>query len=219
MKSKALLAAAAAAVCLPATSAAIYSNNFEANKNGFTGAGQLARSYGLGSFGFGNQMLSNQSRGNPASASLLNLNLASQASNLVMTLDFAALGSWDGSVDYWGPDFFNIRVDGTSIFRSTFIWSTGAMVHPNISTIFYDPTNRAQAYAMSFNLGTLGAGAHTIEFFASGSGWQGGGDEYWAIDNILIGERSDTPQDVPEPLTGALMLAGLGALCVARRHQ
>jgi len=183
MKLKTLLATAAAAVCLPATSATIYSNNFETNMNGFTGAGSLTGSQGLRNFGFGNQTLRNSAGGNPATASVLNLNFGTQTNNLMMTLDFAALDSWDAGNK---PDFFNIRVDRTSIFSSNFHMS----------------------------------GAHTIEFFASGNGWEAGSNESWAIDNILItGERNGVPQNVPEPLTGALMLAGLGALGFTRRRQ
>ena len=44
----------------------------------------------------------------------------------------------------------------------------------------------------------------TVDFFASGSGWQGGSDEWWGIDNVSV--TLDSVEAVPEPST--LILVG-----------
>lgn len=225
MKCKALLLAAITAASLPAAAATIYTNNFESNANGFTGAGFLTGSQGLSAYGFGSQVLRNAAGGNPAPASVLNLNLAGPVNNAAMTLDLAVLDSWDGN-NCCGPDFFNIKVDGNLIYSHNFdIFAPVATTGAGMTTTFFNNQIgfgawNDQAYKLTFNLGLLNSGAHTVEFFASGAVWQAGDDESWAIDNVAItGERADTPTDVPEPVTGALMMTGLAALGLARRRS
>jgi hypothetical protein len=225
MKFKAILAALAAAAAIPASAATIYSNNFETNANGFSGAGLLTGTQGYGAFGFGQQMLRNTAPGNPAAASVLNLNFGTAINGATLSLSFGAIDSWDGN-NCCGPDFFNIRLDGNLLFSQNFDIFTAPTVHANLSTLAYgnqlgfSPTWGDQAYAMNFNLGNLSAGAHTIEFFASGVMWQALDDESWAIDNVLLaGERANPGNEVPEPVGGALLLGGLGALALARRRR
>ncbi|WP_431476596.1 PEP-CTERM sorting domain-containing protein [Massilia eburnea] len=224
MKFKAILAALAVAAAIPASADVLYSNNFESNANGFTGAGFLTGTQGYSSVGFGQQMLRNNAQGNPAAASVLNLNFGGAVNDATLKLSFGAIDSWDGN-NCCGPDYFNIRVDGNLLFQQNFDTFGAAASGPNLNLL----ANRThlgfsgwedQAYAMSFNLGNLAAGAHTIEFFASGNIWQGADDESWAIDNIsLAGEQAVPPADVPEPMSGALLLGGLGVMALARRRR
>ncbi|MGW8393098.1 PEP-CTERM sorting domain-containing protein [Pseudoduganella sp. HUAS MS19] len=223
MKFKAILAALALAAALPASADVVYSNDFESNANGFSGAGFLTGTQDYSQHGFGQQMLRNNAQGNPAAASVLNLNFGSAVNNTTLKLSFGAIDSWDGS-NCCGPDYFNIRVDGNLLFQQNFDVFGAAASGPNLNFL-----NRSHlgfsgwedmAYEMSFNLGNLAAGAHTIEFFASGSIWQGAEDESWAIDNIsLAGDRAAPPADVPEPMSGALLLGGLGAMALALRRR
>jgi len=224
MKFKAILAALAAAAAIPASATVLYSNNFESNANGFTGAGFLTGTQGYSQWGFGQQMLRNSAPGNPAAASVLNLNFDGAVSDATLKLSFGALDSWDGS-NCCGPDFFNIRVDGNLLYQQNFD-TFGAAASDSHLTLLTNHTHLGfsgwedQAYEMSFNLGNLAAGAHTIEFFASGNVWQAGDDESWAIDNVSVdGERAAPPADVPEPVSGALLLGGLGAMALARRRR
>lgn len=224
MKFKAILAALAVAAAIPASADVLYTNNFESNANGFTGAGFLTGTQGYGAVGFGQQMLRNNAPGNPAAASVLSLNLAGATSNTTLKLSFGAIDSWDGS-NCCGPDYFNIRIDGNLLYQQNFDTFGAAASDANL-TLLANHTHLGfsgwedQAYTMNFNLGNLAAGAHTIEFFASGNVWQAGEDESWAIDNIsLEGDRAAPPADVPEPFSGALLLGGLGAMALVRRRR
>lgn len=225
MKFKAILAALVMAAAIPASADVLYSNNFESNANGFTGAGFLTGTQGYGAVGFGQQMLRNNAPGNPATASVLNLNLGNAVSGASLSLSFGALDSWDGN-NCCGPDYFNIRVDGNLLFKQNFNISNGTpAVNGNLTTLSYG--NQLgfsgwadQAYTINLNLGELAVGNHSIEFFASGNLWQAGDDESWAIDNIsLAGEQAVPPADVPEPMSGALLLGGLGVMALARRRR
>ncbi|SFF78347.1 PEP-CTERM protein-sorting domain-containing protein [Duganella sp. CF458] len=225
MKFKAILAILAVAASIPASADVLYSNNFETNTNGFTGAGFLTGTQGYGALGFGQQMLRNNAPGNPAAASVLNLNFGGAVSDANLSFSFGALDSWDGN-NCCGPDYFNIRVDGNLLFTQNFNISNGSpAVNAHLTTLSYG--NQLgfsgwadQAYTISLNLGNLAAGDHTIEFFASGNLWQAGEDESWAIDNIsLAGEQAVPPADVPEPMSGALLLGGLGVMALALRRR
>ncbi len=225
MKFKAIFAALAIAAAIPASADVLYSNNFESNANGFTGAGFLTGTQGYGALGFGQQMLHNNAPGNPAAASVLNLNLGSAVNNATLNLSFGAIDSWDGS-NCCGPDYFNIRVDGNLLFTKNFdTFAATPASGANLSTLSYGTQLgfsgwNDQAYTINLNLDQLAAGAHTIEFFASGNVWQAGEDESWAIDNLsLTGDRAAPPADVPEPVSGALLLGGLGAMALARRRR
>jgi hypothetical protein len=221
MKIKLFLATLAAAICLPAVSAPIYNNNFESNAAGFSGAGNLEGTQGYAALGFGNQMLRNAAGGNPATPSTLTLNLASNVTGAVMNLDLAIIDSWDG-FNCCGPDFFNVKVDGTLVFSQFFDAFGAPTTATGLSNTVYGGALgfsgwTDSAYTLSLALGNLGAGSHTIEFFASGDVWQAGDDESWAIDNLAI-EGAVPATDIPEPVSGGLLLAGLGAMAALRRR-
>jgi len=113
-------------------------------------------------------------------------------------------------------DFFNVRLNGVTVFSATFDnFFQSDQTAPTVNTItfgaqlgftgtlpgaiFLEDGTRIDgpiAYVDSaYNMGHPAAGlsniphsgnAAIIEFFASGSGWQGGNDESWAIDNLSV---------------------------------
>ena len=222
MKLKSLVVAlAAAAACLPAMSATIYSNDFEANAAGISGAGSLQGTQGYSGQGYGRQFLRNDAGGNPQTASVLSLNLAGAATGAMLSLDLGIIDSWDG-FNCCGPDFFNVKVDGVTVFSQIFDSFGVPTLHSALVTKAYGVglgfnSWNDGAYLLTLGLGNLAAGAHSIKFFASG-GWQAGFDESWGIDNVLVTGNFSNP--IPEPETYALMLAGLGVVAaVARRRR
>jgi hypothetical protein len=206
-----------------ADASTIYFNDFEANALGFAGAGAREGTQGYGTLGYGQMFLRNDTGGNPQTPSVLVLNLASAASNSMLALDLAIIDSWDG-FNCCGPDVFNVKLDGTVIFSQIFDSFGVPTVHPALVTKAYgvplgfNSSWLDGAYLLSLSLGNLAAGPHTIDFYASGAGWQAGIDESWGIDNVSVtGDLAGT--QVPEPVTGSLVLTGLGILGLARRRK
>jgi hypothetical protein len=217
----------AAALSLLATvgtavsAATLYSNDFEANANGFSFAGSLQPAAGYSAFGFGAQVLHNDS--NIPVASNLTVNVPSAATAVVLSFSLAVIDSWDDGSFCCGPDKFYVFVDGVTVFSQVFdnYLNAGPSVAPGLAALSYgsnlgfNASYNDAAYTVTLSLGSLSAGMHTIQFAPSGgAGWQGGTDESWAIDNILL---TGDVAAVPEPQTYALMVAGLAALAWRRR--
>jgi len=155
-------------------------------------------------------------------------------------LDFllAIIDSWDGDDTQFGPDFFNVTVDGTSIFSNTFSFfgAQGYVPPPGVrlTPLPYGPLagstgqnflDADSAYNMgldpTFSFAHTGS-TLTIQWFASsvggsGQGWQGGADESWAIENLSVTVNA---QPIPEPASLALFESGaLGMIAAARRRR
>ena len=124
----------------------------------------------------------------------------------------AIIDSWDGTPNFPGPDFFNVRVDGTTVFWYTFAIQSGVSDYsPPPGGLLSGGTNLGfssfndQAFNMYLEpvLHSIPhtASTVTIEWFASGGGWQGTTDESWGIDNVRI-----TTNAVPEPATLWMLL-------------
>jgi hypothetical protein len=138
---------------------------------------------------------------------------------------FAAIDTWDGDFSAVGapvPDYFNVTVDGASVFRQTlsnyrdhvqqtYVPPAGVLLTPRpFPELGWQvrPTNGA-GYPdfgdAAYNLGADPAFANiphsassvTIRWFADGSGWQGGDDESWAIDRVSVALNSDSVLAVP----------------------
>ncbi len=219
-----LAALLATAASLSAQAAFVYQNDFETNANGVVGAGALASSEGFSAFGFGTQYFRNAASGDPATPTALGFVLAGAATGVTLDFDLAVLDSWDGA-NCCGPDMFNVKVDGVSIYSKNFSIFDGVASGSELLALVYGlnlAVNGAwgdAGYRLSFSLGNLVAGVHIIEFFASGAGWQAGDDESFAIDNLNVQARSiDTGNQVPEPASYGLVGLALAGLALSRRR-
>jgi len=144
----------------------------------------------------------------------------------------AVIDSWDGTSTEsfqgfpYGPDYFNVRVDNVLKFSQPITNYAAAQVPPlpeNVTLLDW-PTNLGfniwddSAYDMGLDPVIQNiphtADTLTVEWFASGAGWQGdnltfGGtqDESWAIDNLRVDLNG-----VPAPLPPTASLLGSGLL-------
>lgn len=197
-------AVAGAALSMPAlATTTYYSNNFESNANGISGAGSLQNSQGYSAYGFGSQYFRNDSVGG---ASQLAFNLSGAATNVMLNFDLALIDSWDGA-NGWGPDYFNVALNGPTLYTKNFNRFSSAATGSELTTLYYGPNVAVsswgdQGYHVALSLGNLGAGAHTLAFFANGPVWQGGWDESFALDNLNVSGTSAVP------LPGAIWLFG-----------
>lgn len=175
----------------PGVSASLTMNGSLVGVEGYAGLG-------TGGNTFAGRFLRNDSPGNPAAKTTLTL--SDLPAHTSVDLDFLAamIDSWDGER---GPDFFNVEVDGRLIFSETFDWTSqneqsyvappgGQLTTRPLSQLGFSPQWPDAAYDLGLdavfeniphNSSTL-----TISWYASGSGWQAGNDESWAIENLDV---------------------------------
>ncbi|EAM50141.1 PEP-CTERM sorting domain-containing protein [Crocosphaera watsonii] len=208
-----------------ATSVTIFSEDFEDGVGtGFSGAGSVQGSQGYSNFGFGGRFLRNVRAGNPAPSTRLTLTDLPSHTSIDINFLLAIIDSWDGNHPTFGPDFFNVKVDGVSIFSETFDQWNRPKTYTSVHNILTSRTNLGftgrfpdRAYDMALEEAFQGI-AHTsdtltIEWFVSGTGSLGNlsesYDESFAIDNVEVVLNGV----VPEPLTilGAGTAIGFGA--------
>ncbi|MFB5607947.1 MAG: hypothetical protein ACE5RI_09735, partial [Candidatus Nitrosomaritimum yanchengensis] len=133
----------------------------------------------------------------------------------------AAIDTWDSddAGPPYSPDYFNVSVDGVVVFTSTHNNAIGtndySNENPDAVLVFHEQLGwraNSQAdldsgYDLNKEPNLKGiphtADTLTIDFFASGEGWQGdpdGYDESWAIDNLQVSTHLSEPLcGVPEP--------------------
>lgn len=195
-----------------------------------TGANVFSGSFLLNATG----LIPGQPPGNPGDPTRLTLaNLPPHAS-IELNFLLAIIDTWDGSQTHpSAPDYFNVTVDGASVFRESFdnyAWdgllesfnpdSPGVVLARRVQLGFsLDPTHVDSAFDMGLQHSAFGDIPHTsntltIEWFADGAGWQGWGmDESWAIDNVEV-------LLIPEPCAMVVLLTGaLGVLARAWRRR
>lgn len=195
--------------------ATVFLDGFENGVPGeIGGAGILADAFGGPELGLGNFFVRNTT----SSPTTLTLGGLPAHDSIDLSFTFAAIDSWDGSETGPSPDFFNVNVDGASIFRETFdnfnprfqsyIPPTGTLLTPRLDTgtsfspfanLGFESRFGDSVYTFSFVGIPQTANTLTIDWFANGAGFQGGSDESFAIDNITVSlNGGDTPA-VPEP--------------------
>jgi len=198
-------------------SAVFFSTDFEsgvpAQFTGFTGIEPVQGYAGIGDGSnlFSGSFLRNNTGGtdlNPGSIPQTPtvLTLTGLPVHTSVDLDFllAIIDSWDnaGAPLSQGPDFFNVTVDGTSVFREGFANAQATQGYQPPSGVQLTPRpfvdlgfNGSLLFTESaYNMGLepqLQAIPHTdssltVEWFADGAGFQGGTNESWAIDNVEV---------------------------------
>lgn len=239
-----ILMAALASTANAATITA-FSSNFESGLTGvaagdvsysFGGCTDLQDTQGYSTYGFGSQFLFNGTYGNTT----LTLSNLPDHTSIEIRYDLAIINSWDGSdtSHAFGPDYFNMSVDGTTVFRETIACygsSNSRTFSPDpsqelVSAIVnlytegpgtsHEHTNDTGFHMPSADATTIPHTASTLEiaWLANGSGYQSyyeGGimyDEAWAVDNVEI-----ILHGVPEPAT--LTLLAMGGLAILRRRK
>jgi hypothetical protein len=140
--------------------------------------------------------------------------------NISLRFLLAAIDTWDGSFSAEGapiPDYFNVTVDGTTIFfhtlenynpggSQTYVPPEGVLLTPppfrELGFTFRgDPPDFGDtAYDLgadpTFLIIPHTASTLTVSWFTSGAGWQGGDDESWAIDNVSVSTDTDPREDL-----------------------
>ena len=167
---------------------------------------------GNGANQFAGNFLRNDSGGDPRNGGAVPqtptvLTLTNLPAHTSIDVNFllAMIGSWNGVTDSQGPDFFNVVVDGVSVFNENFrnflafpgsqgyATPPGTLLTPSLADLFAAPSNPADNNDTAYNMSlepAFGGIAHTsstltIEWFADGL-FEGQDNESWAIDNVEV---------------------------------
>lgn len=124
----------------------------------------------------------------------------------------AFIDSWDSIDGDPGPDWFNLDVDGINRLKITSANASGTVTYAGDQLYWGEAGWNDGWWDRAFDLGgeTLiqniphTASSLTIDFYASGDGWQAGIDESWGIDNLGVSVNV-----VPAPAAASLALAGV----------
>lgn len=200
----------------------VFNDNFESGAAApqWSGIVSVENSEGYSAFGAGAKLLRNSIW--PAATTTLTLTNLPAHDSVSINLLLGIIDSWDGDGSGYGPDGFRIKVDGSEVFHHTFAVATGSSNYVPPAGVFLGQGSYGFSgwQDIAYNLGndpTLDNIPHTastltIDFDATGGGWQGGSDESFGLDNVQIVVNA-----VPAP--GAFALAGAGALVGLRRRR
>ncbi|MFT3819746.1 MAG: PEP-CTERM sorting domain-containing protein [Rubrivivax sp.] len=242
-----LALAAAAACALPAAAATVtvYSNNFDAPAT--TGGGATAV-FSEGGGGLQatlapyNATYGSLFRNSTTGLTTLTLSNLPAHTSLSLSYVLAFLDSWDSIQGSPAPDLLAFYIDGVPLFNfvgdqavatytynnasgSTLLIGGGNLLYEYVqfdANVFYSDTvvdmdgDPALTFAHT-------ASSITFGWQVGGGGWQGGTDEAWGIDNLLVtvsGDDGDDPDGtVPEPASLALLAIAAAGAGAARRRR
>jgi len=235
-----LCTAAIAAFATSANAVTLYQNNFDGNEAhhaGVTGAFALfpteAASAGAwNAQGWAGNYGAYRSTGNPSPFGGLYLSNLATHTTISASFLLGFLESWDS---YDGgccaPDELEVWIDGAQVAKLTSNNALGTVEDYDGGTELYDGQQINNVHHFSFDtlvdMSTAGflTFAHTsstlaLEFRVNGGGWQGGGDEGFGLDNVVLTYDGARTGVIPEPATWALMIGGFGmAGAMLRRRR
>ena len=180
------------------TNGVVFSTDFESGIPAeMTGPGVIEDSQGFNTGDF----LHNTSF--PSAATVLTLTDLPEHDSVSLDFLLAIINSWDGATGGASPDFFNVTIDGVTIFSEafdnidgneadqTYVPPAGVLLTPRpLTSVFGPSTSRDALYAMGldpiFDAIPHTADTLTVEWFANGAGYQGGVNESWAIDEVHV---------------------------------
>ena len=198
----------------------VFSENFDGASvpSEFSGSGTQVGVGGYeGKAGFSGSFLWNTT----ASPTLLSLSGLAAHSAITISFDLAIVDSWDGDGEF-GPDLFNLFLDGAELLSSLFPPSTlpsgVTSTVDGIADLIANPEWNDAGYRVAITTPHTSSSA-VFSFFASGAGFQGGLDESWAIDNVSVTISDGGPAVIPLPASALLLVGGLGGLVAIRRRK
>lgn len=228
-----LVTAAALGLAQPAVAQVVFSTDFEIGQpSQITGLGSVQSTQALPAGTFGAQHFYNDTTqtGN-GGATLLTLTGLGAHSTLSLTFDFVAWNSWDGTgSSFPSGDFFEILLDGTLLASISPNNASGTLSIAGPAVLIAGPApygygdsapffNRDTAYAVNVSNFAHSSATAAFTFRVNGNGWQGGTDEAFGLDNIVVSIPDRITGAVPEPATWAMMIAGFGLIGAHLRRR
>lgn len=238
----AALGLAAAAGSAIASTTVVYQNDFDTSSTAAGVTAAVAGPQAIGGFGVTNyggvtgsflyNDTGNNYGGGPA-PQMTTFTLSNLPSHTALDVDFHLMfiDSWDSTNGGAGvsPDYLEIYLDGVLWGQLTAANTSGTTNDFAGGTQTFGPGNFVYNGYSDRIVDMSGASgltfAHTASTFtlgirAGGTGWQGGADESWGIDNIKVtATLRDQTGAIPEPGTWALMILGFGAAGAALRRR
>ena len=144
---------------------------------GYAGAGPVGAE-------FGGNLLRSASSTQPGAAAVLTLDGLPVHGAVSVEFLLAVIDSWDGNGPAAAPDFFDVQIDGVSVFQETLsntsnlgqtqTYAGPAIVFEQDLGWTVSPNHNDSAYDMAPNLAGIphASSTLTLELFASGAGWQ-----------------------------------------------
>lgn len=168
----------------------------------------------------------------PSDVLEFNITGVSPLGGVDVCFSLAMIDSWDGTSGTYGSDILNIAIlDGTTqIAGLSEAYSGGNAPSTGVQSTIVQNTQLGfnngnpywmeDGYRMCFDNLTVSTGNLRIQFWGSsagsGSGFQGGNDESFAIDNLSI---NDNISAVPEPTALSYVVLAVAGLCLRIRRR